>query len=433
MSKTASPVLGRTIRIVAPVVNVATRDTPHPKVRRGEVGKALLNWWNNRVSPDPLRRVITNTQGEDFRNTFSSMLEEVPAGAVRKEKVVVSDPAAMSSHIKKVCLSFGADIVGIGAAHPDYFYAGGRLLADVPIDDPSTEGPVELARRYPYIIVVPVAIDYEMVQAHRHAIGDIAYGIADQKIALILDSLERYIHELGYQAVRGAVVPQAGALAAGLGELGRNGLLITKEFGPAVVLSSIISTDLPLVADKPIDLGVEDFCKICRKCAVTCPTNSISFDDKVVWNGVEKYKINWESCYKLRPYVTEHWNNCFTCITICPYTKPKAWWRDLALWSLRLTPVPMRPLVVHVLKWVDDRIWGTIANKRVRWLGYDSGVKPGETKCTISGCTASHGQDNQGASGTQSVGVELTRKPENSKIGYYAPLKENTNRFVKHT
>ena len=63
-------------------------------------------------------------------------------------------------------------------------------------------------------------------------------------------------------------------------------------------------TDLPLVADKPIDIGVEDFCKICRKCAMTCPTNSITFEDKVVYNGIEKYKINWLTCYKLRPYVT---------------------------------------------------------------------------------------------------------------------------------
>ena len=66
-----------------------------------------------------------------------------------------------------------------------------------------------------------------------------------------------------------------------------------------------ILTDLPLVADEPVDIGVEDFCKICRKCANTCPTNSIPFGDKVVFNGIEKYKINWLTCYKLRPYVHE--------------------------------------------------------------------------------------------------------------------------------
>jgi len=359
------------------------------------------------------------------------MLEKLPKGTVRKAPIAVDDPDAMSDHIKQVARFFGADLVGIGKSHPAYFYAGGQVLGEETVDDKGMNNAEELARRYPYLIAVPVAMDFDLIQAHRHALGDIAYGIADQKIALVLDSLERYIHELGYQAVQGAIVPQAGALAAGLGELGRNGLLITKEYGPRVMLSSIISTDLPLVADKPIDLGVEDFCKICRKCAVNCPTNSIPFGDKVVWNGVEKYKINWESCYKLRPYMAKHWGNCFTCITICPYTKPKTWWRDLALGALRTTPLLLRPATVHLLKWIDDRVWGTVANRRVRWLGYDSGVKPGETECTISGCTASHGQSDTPPDEAVAVKVELTKKRDNSKIGYYAPLKENTNRFVK--
>jgi epoxyqueuosine reductase QueG len=77
------------------------------------------------------------------------------------------------------------------------------------------------------------------------------------------------------------------------------------------------------VADEPADIGVEDFCKICRKCANTCPTNSIPFGDKVVFNGIEKYKINWLTCYKLRPYVHDHWGSCLTCAAVCPFTKPE--------------------------------------------------------------------------------------------------------------
>ena len=53
-----------------------------------------------------------------------------------------------------------------------------------------------------------------------------------------------------------------------------------------------------------------------------------------------------------------------------------------------------------------------------RWLDYDSGVKPGETACTVAGCTAQHG--------------EAQAEPATaSSTGYYFPLKENTNRFVK--
>jgi hypothetical protein len=103
---------------------------------------------------------------------------------------------------------------------------------------------------------------------------------------------------------------------------------------------------------------------------------------------------------------------------VCPYTKPNTWWRTLALRSLRTTPIPARGLVVRALKAIDDRVWGVVKQKRVRWMGYDSGIKPGEQACTIEGCTADHEEHGQ------SKGVS-------GDFGYYYPLKENTNRFVK--
>src|SRR6266481_4012000 len=203
-------------------------------------------------------------------------------------------------------------------------------------------------------------------------------------------AMTRYIKELGYTALRGVVTPQAAGVAGGIGELGRNGLVINKTYGARIHMPDPILTDLPLVADQPVDIGVEDFCKICRKCANTCPTNSIPFGDKVVFNGIEKYKINWLTCYKLRPYVHDHWGSCLTCAAVCPFTKPNAWWHNLAVWSLHTCPIPARPALVRALKWIDDRFWGVTRNGRVRWMGYDSGIKPGDQACTVAGCTASH-------------------------------------------
>jgi hypothetical protein len=51
-------------------------------------------------------------------------------------------------------------------------------------------------------------------------------------------------------------------------------------------------------------------------------------------------------------------------------------------------------------------------------MGYDSGIKPGEQACTVAGCTADHG--------AAAHAVDMS-----ANVGYYAPLKENTNRFVK--
>ena len=77
--------------------------------------------------------------------------------------------------------------------------------------------------------------------------------------------------------------PQASGLASGVGELGRNGLIINEKFGARIHMPDPIMTDLPLVPDEPVDLAVEDFCKICRKCAINCPTNSITFEDKEIF------------------------------------------------------------------------------------------------------------------------------------------------------
>lgn len=68
--------------------------------------------------------------------------------------------------------------------------------------------------------------------------------------------LASYIRVLGYPAdihshSEGAVLfPNPMAVDTGLGEVGRNGMLMTKEYGPAVRIT-IVSTTLPMVVDKP--------------------------------------------------------------------------------------------------------------------------------------------------------------------------------------
>jgi reductive dehalogenase len=412
-----TPYLGRTVRIVGSVENVDPKQTPHPMNQRGELGKALYNWRHNTVSNDPITRIVFENHCSDRAHVFTSAMRRVPKGSVNPDRTPVPDPAVMSRHIKKVAGHLGLDVVGIGRSHPSFLYAGKSLDSVSGEDGEPLDTPERLARQLPFVIAGTVAWNYDMTKAHRHRIGDAAYDFTGQQTNLILSAIEGHIRDLGYHTLRGAMNGQAAALACGIGELGRNGMIITEKFGARVHASDAIMTDLPLEPDKPLDIGVDAFCKICRKCATTCPTNSITFGEKAVENGVEKYKINWLTCYKLRPYVAEHWVNCLTCIAVCPFTKPDTWWHATAIRTLRWTPPRLRSAPARALKWLDDRFWGVVPNKRVRWLGYDSGVKPGELACTVAGCTAPHG--------------EAAAVIAESEIGYYAPLKENTNRFFK--
>jgi len=122
------------------------------------------------------------------------------------------------------------------------------------------------------------------------------------------------------------------AMQAGLGELGRNGLLITPEFGPRIRLSKVI-TDLPLMPDSPIDTGVIEFCGICKKCADTCPSRSILFGDRTsvplnISNagGALKWPVDAEKC---RAYWGRVDRPCTNCVAVCPFNKPYTWFHRM--------------------------------------------------------------------------------------------------------
>src|SRR5918994_3006091 len=122
------PYLGRTVRIVGPVVNVDMNQSPHPKNQRGELGKPLFNWYHNTVSKDPLTRVSAPNHFSDRRNFGATVINRAATGKVNPKRVAVADPAAMTRHIKAVAQYMGADVVAIASAHPSFLYAGSRYV-----------------------------------------------------------------------------------------------------------------------------------------------------------------------------------------------------------------------------------------------------------------------------------------------------------------
>jgi reductive dehalogenase len=412
------PNLGRSVTVVGMVTNVDVNDGPHPKNVRGELGKAMNHWYTKTVAKDPLMRATDSSHAADKRNFLTSHTNGVLKGEINPKQPENVDPKALSKHIKKVALHLGASLVGIAAANPAFMYASGsRYVQDGEAEDKyENMSPDRLAKRFPYVIQTTVAWDHDTLQAHRHHIGDMSYHHTSMKNAVVMKALEGYIKDMGYTAIRGAVNPQGAGLAAGLGELGRNGMMISERYGARIHMPDPILTDMPLIADGPIDIGVTDFCNICRKCASNCPTNSISFGPRVIYNGIQKFKINWLTCYKIRPYVADHYGSCLTCIAVCPFTKPDAWWRRAGGKLLKTTPIAARPPVIRAMKWIDDKFWGEFPQRRVKFMGYDTGLKVGEHNCTDVECTANHKEP---------------KKIIEGKAGFYAPVKKQTDSFVK--
>ena len=155
-------------------------------------------------------------------------------------------------------------------------------------------------------------------------------------IAIILAD---YIRRLGYPARAHyssnyqVVVPPI-LLWAGLGEMSRIGDCVVNPFLGPRFKAAVVTTDLPLAPDKPIDFGLQDFCSKCKKCARECPVGALSNGGKEMHNGYEKWPIDVEKCTKMR-MGNQKGSGCGTCIKVCPWNKPYTPFHRAVGWAMR--------------------------------------------------------------------------------------------------
>src|SRR3954463_12368923 len=162
----------------------------------------------------------------------------------------------MSEEVQRIASLFGADGVGITPYDARWHYTASF--------SPKTleEKPYAIPENLPHVIVIITAMHYEAVQAYPSATAGIAVGHGYSRDCELVQEVATYILNLGYRAVAcvndtSLAIPYA--IQAGLGEYGRNGLIITKGFGPRG-RSGRIHTDLPLEHDAPVRFGVREFC-----------------------------------------------------------------------------------------------------------------------------------------------------------------------------
>jgi len=110
------------------------------------------------------------------------------------------------------------------------------------------------------------------------------------------------------------------ATRAGLGWIGKSALLITKEYGPAVRLATVL-TDAPLETAEPID---DSGCGDCAECVARCPAKAISGRS---WKaGLQRDLIYnaFACCAEARERsraIEIDATICGICINACPWTQ----------------------------------------------------------------------------------------------------------------
>ncbi len=137
---------------------------------------------------------------------------------------------------------------------------------------------------------------------------------------------------------------------AGLGEIGRMGLLMTPKHGPRVRLG-VVTTDLPMITDESgQNSSVIEFCTYCKKCAEVCPSKAISLVDQKEIGGVIRWQINQEACFELW---TKLGTDCGRCMSVCPYSHPDNFLHNIVRFGIQNSSIFSR-IAVNL----DDAIYG---------------------------------------------------------------------------
>ncbi len=305
-----------------------------------------------------------------YRATFGPIaglaLPDVVDGEVAPRRVEVG-PDEMAARIKAVARRLGAADVRIGPLNPAWVYShrgSPPFFADYRPNPPHYEGapagyrdlrwgdPIELPHQY--AISMAFAQDLGLMRTGGTPFSEFEIGRVYAASALTAVQVAAYIRGLGWPArahhMRNygvLVVPVA--VDAGLGELGRCGYLLHPRLGANLRLACV-TTDLPLAVDPPVDLGAQDFCTHCLKCATTCPSGAIPQGEPVVVRGVRKWQIDPVKCLL---YWGHLGSACAICQTVCPWSKPPTLPHRLVAWVAFNLPAARR-----LLAWADDQVYG---------------------------------------------------------------------------
>ncbi len=283
--------------------------------------------------------------------------------AAAADRSLHADPRANARALKTLSYHLGADVTGICEIPPYAWYSHG-----------AAGDPIRPYHRYAVVMLIDQGFEtmegasgddwISAAQAQR------AYLRGAEIAGTIADLLRRCgIPARAQTNADSDVLHIPLTLWAGLGELSRIGELVLNPFLGPRFKTVVLTTDLPLAVDKPIDFGLQSFCAGCLKCARECPCDAIPSGGKVMFNGYEIWKPDVERCTRYR-LTNARGAGCGRCMKTCPLNKVvdadgpvlarvASWLGINAMW--------MKPVLVPIATWLDDRIGNGRRNPAKTW------------------------------------------------------------------
>ena len=288
------------------VARVPKRTDMFARAQFGDMGKALQE---NAKGGLFARKAAPSTAQRRPMGAFVLLQDGTPAEEIAAN---TTDAVRNSENIKAASYFLGIDAVGISRCPTWVWYSHDAIGTPItPTHDQA----------------ISMIIDqgYETMEG---ASGDDWISVAQSmraylRFALLGGVIAKHIRNLGYSAkahtnLDGEVLQPPLLLLSGLGEVSRIGEVILNPYLGPRLKSGVITTDMPLAHDKPIDFGLQKFCESCNKCARECPSGAITAGPKLMFNGYEIWKSDSQKCATYR-ITTPGGAMCGRCMKTCPW------------------------------------------------------------------------------------------------------------------
>jgi ferredoxin len=209
------------------------------------------------------------------------------------------DPHTLTVELKAEARRLGISGVGVAAYDPKYTFAEYAGLA---VGD--------------RVVVCALEQNYHATQRIPSLRSEQAamstYGELEDRLVALSEWLRRRGYRARPETFEGESLVIHYGVAAGLGQLGMNGQLLTPQAGSRCRLN-LLSTDAPLELDEPVDYGLEGVCDKCQICVRRCPVGAIP-NQRKEYRGVVKAKLNTKRCLPILMQTA----GCSICMKVCP-------------------------------------------------------------------------------------------------------------------
>ncbi|OGT82663.1 MAG: hypothetical protein A3H91_05595, partial [Gammaproteobacteria bacterium RIFCSPLOWO2_02_FULL_61_13] len=350
-------------RVSAPTTLIFGDEVPRVPKRAAFFERALRGDLGEKAKKERFRFAFKHPLAASMTSLIRAMVPRQDGPVAQASDPSTRDAAANTRAIKSLSYFLGADLTGI-CEIPRYAWFSHKEVGT----------PIEPYHRYAVVMLIDQGYDTMEGASGDDFISGAQSMRAYMRGGEIAGVMAEFLRAMGH-----AARPQTNGdsdvlhipllLWAGLGELSRIGELVLNPFVGPRFKSVVLTTDLPLIPDQPVDFGLQYFCSHCRKCARECPCDAISFGDKVIFNGYEMWKPDVERCTRYR-LTNKRGLACGRCMKTCPLNKvvtlDSPLYVQVASW-LGVNAMWLKPLLVPIATRLDDWFGHGVRNPAKKW------------------------------------------------------------------